>query len=183
MSGHKRGDHVFNHGLKQSLRDLSGHVRQVLQADPKQKMPTGASERIARLNQLIADLDRGFQHPAFALTVDKPKGPTGGDANSRQFGFAKQQLVFAFTSFLTALKRWEAANTPADAQAQSRHLHTACLELRLTVSKWAETAFDPEAAQALAAEEPRSVPVVKDGQKFLAKLRDDFIEALKFYQP
>lgn len=183
MSDHKRGDHVFNHGLKHSLQELSAQVREVLQEEPKLKALHGSGERAGRLQRLIGSIQRGLSQPAFDLTVDKPSGKmAGGDANSQAFGRAKQQLVLAFRQFLQSLRSWELAKAD-DMDRRSAMLKTACLELRLTISKWADAAVDPEAVKAIQQADPRSAGLVREGQTYLTKLRDDFIELLKWYQP
>lgn len=183
MSDFKRGDHVFNHGLKQSLQELTAQVREVLQEEPKLKALHGAGERSGRLNRLLTTIQRGLSQPAFALTVDKPGGKApGGDANSQAFGRAKQQMVLAFRQFLQSLRSWELAKAD-DMDRRSRMLKTACLELRLTISKLAETAVDLEAVKAVQKVDPKSAGLVREGQAYLTKLRDEFIELLKWYQP
>jgi hypothetical protein len=183
MGPHKRKDHVFNLSLKKTLEELSDLVQQVLNQELRGKNIHGASERADRLKKVLSSLRDGLRNPAFDLTVDKPPGGPSGDLNSQMHGEAKKQMVFAFRQFLEALKGWEIASGEAARVLQLRMLHTACLNLRLAIGKWIDTAVDSEAEMISKREDPKTAGVIAGGRSYLEHMRDDLINLLKLYTP
>src|SRR5689334_737119 len=96
MAEFKRGDHVFNNSVKQTLKQLDAMVQETFGQVDLRKDAHGLPMRIRRLRETLAAIEAGLNHPAFDLTVSKQVGRPGGDANSQGYGKAKEEMVFAF---------------------------------------------------------------------------------------
>jgi hypothetical protein len=180
MSTMKRGDHVFNNSLKQTLEELSQLVQEVL--DVEQRRPSGQG-RADHIRRVLGSLREGLNQRAFDLTVTKPTSVPGGDANSRLYGDAKKHLVFGFRQFLTALKNWASVTDQAGRDLYLRQLSTHGKELRLLIGKWTDAAVDPQAEAQLLRESPAEAMNVRSGRTYLEKLRTDLVEVVKYYSP
>jgi hypothetical protein len=143
----KRQDHVFNHDLQKTLEELERLVQELLDIELQGKDIHGVALRSNKLRAALGVLRQGLtdeNHAAsFNLVVDKGATAEEGDVNSRLYGNAKQQLVFAFRQFLQSQKRWELAGH-RDMDSASRFLHTSCLHVRLALVHGIETAVDAD---------------------------------------
>jgi hypothetical protein len=178
MTEHRRGDHVFNLGLRKTLQDLARAVDDELGAhgwDPRMSL------RAAQIRGRVESLVAVVTGPAFDLTVQKPAA-IGGDANSRQFGRTNEHVVLAFREFLTALRHYYTASDLAGASALMM-LGTACLQAELAVSRWIDEAFDPEAAALATREDRDAARWIVDGQSRLDRLRGGFLDLIQRESP
>ncbi len=184
MGVHKRNEHVFNNSLKQTLTELSGLVQTILDNENAHRANHGAAERAARLQKLISNLKAGLNQPAFDLTVEKSGNPGPvGDLNSTVYGRAKEQLVLGFRQFLTALQGWETLAAGPQRASQLQHLHTACLQLRLDIVRWSETAVDLEAEGIAIRNSPANAAIIAQGKAYLLQIRNELIELIRRYDP
>ena len=180
---HKRGDHVFNNGVEKTLRDLSTQVEQVLVVDRSVAGIHGAKGRSDRLQMTLKLLREGLRQPAFQLTVAKSGRVPGGDDNSRRNGEASRRLVQAFQQFLLALKAWEIGKGKDERGGMLAVLRTACLNLRLAVGTWTDSAIDPEAKAVCERDVSGSRLLIKSGEDYLEKVRADLVAMIGYYTP
>ena len=179
MNAPKRGDHVFNAGLSKGIQELSRLVNEVFAIENGR-----GPARLAELQKFLGELRAGVPAQAFQLVVSKPAPRAiGGDANSTSFGRCQEEMLDAFRQFLTALRGWLGANNPQVSQSQSRMLHTACLELRLAVGRWTDSASDPAAEALLRRESPGSAAAIDAGHRYLTKVREAMAAMIRSYTP
>ena len=112
--GKKRGDHLFNNGLKKLGGELPGLIATL---PAKAKTP---------LDGAIATLTSCVSLPGFEITVNKGATPKGGDANSTNFGTALQTFRTALRAFVDAALPLDDAEfqiqTATDAAAEAKML-------------------------------------------------------------
>ena len=178
MAEHRRGDHVFNLGLRKTLQDLARSVDDELGAHGGD---TRMVLRSAQIHERVESLVSVVTGPAFDLTVQK-QAAIGSDSNSQKFGRTNEHAVLAFREFLTAVRHYYTASDLAGASALMM-LGTACLQAELAISRWIDEAFDPEAAALATREDRDAARWIVDGQSRLDKLRSGFLDLIQRESP
>jgi hypothetical protein len=159
----KRGDHVFNNGVKQAGADLTRAMA---------GLPAKSRARPI-LTEAIAAFQANLSTDALEMTVDKPASAPGGDANSKAFGEAKLAFVGAFSDFILTYTRWEQAE--GKRELELKMVTTASQALKVALSKMIKAAYDPETETYLSKDQKAKVAV---GQAALEAARSGFEAAI-----
>lgn len=180
MTEHKRGDHVFNMGLRKTLTDLARCVRDVLVRDGHNEQLWA---RATRMQRRIGELAEALTSAAFELSVDKPAS-VAADPNAQQFGAANEQFVFAFRNVLEAIRLYYTVLTEPDwSSTRLGLLNTACLHGEMAVHRWIDAGFDAEAAALITREQPRAARWIADAKARLESLRTGLVQLLRDESP
>jgi len=178
MKGYKRGDHVFNMGLRKKIDDLILEVRSLGHTYLSE---FGLSSRLLRIQHTLEFCREKLQGPAFDLTVAKTAVP-GEDANARRYGEAANQAAGAFRQFLSALVLWYHEAFDARPIAPGM-LNTACILLVLAIGRWLDSAFDSESAALAIAESRQAAGLIERGQGVLLEVRECLVSMVKQCSP
>ena len=155
----KQGDHVFNKDVKKTIETMPSIPLEILGDESKQG---------AKLQALLDRLNSTIDKNAFNLTVRKEGArDSGGDANSKSYGKAKQQFIQAFRRHIMNIKFQSEAKTEEDKDRAERFLRQSSLEIRfILLHRWLDSAVDEEALKLADKNE------VKKGQKQIDKIRN-----------
>jgi hypothetical protein len=130
-AGPKRGDHVFNNNLKQTIPQLKVLIPSTLRASTRQRL-------ISALDTISSMLD----NHAFNVVVMKNIDRSGsGDSNSGIYGTAKSNFLAAFEMFIYAATLQEEKND----DIAYRHMISARKQLLFSTGIWLRSAIDHEA--------------------------------------
>ena len=140
----KRGDHIFNHSLRKTASELANITK---------KLPS--------LSSAFSSAASAFSNPIFDLTVRK-KGDreAGGDANSREYGAIKGQLINRFKEFTADIENNQEASPSA---------------LISLIQKWIGTSVDNEGIEYL---DKKDKSRVTTGKNILEQEKNNIIQAI-----